>query len=97
MGNKTNDNYEFNLISNQCRFGYGFRTVDGQRQYFAFHGFPRGNSDYFTNVEISEEEYHTIKRQYKKKRDYSSAEAAPFRRQFVEGHRVLLEGDDRLL
>ena len=89
-------NYEFNLISNQCRFGYGYRTVEGQRQYFAFHGFPRGNSDYFTNVEISEEEYNDIKRRYKE-RSYSSAEAAPFRQQFIEGHRVLLEGDDRLL
>ena len=93
---KQNDDYEFYLISNQCRFGCGYRTKEGRRQYFAFHGFPNRNSDYFTNVEITEEEYANIKRQWKK-RSYSSEEAAPFRRKFIENHPILLEGEDRLL
>lgn len=57
LKDKEEKTYEFNLISNQCRFGYGFRTKEGSKQYFAFHGIPRGNSDYFTNVQISEDEY----------------------------------------
>jgi len=94
--NDAEENYEFYLISNQCRFGCGYRTVEGGRQYFAFHGVPNRNSDYFVNVQISEEEYKQIKSQWPK-RSYSSAEAAPFKRRFIDGHMVLLEGEDRLL
>ena len=30
----------FRVISNQVRFGCGFRTVEGRKQYFAWHGYP---------------------------------------------------------
>ena len=30
--------YSFRVISNQVRFGCGYRTIDGKRQYFAWHG-----------------------------------------------------------
>ena len=40
--------YSFRVISNQVRFGCGYRTIDGKRQYFAWHGYPDRNSDYFT-------------------------------------------------
>ncbi len=54
--NKSND-YFFRVISNQVRFGCGYRTVDGKRQCFAWHGYPDRNSDYITTSEISESEF----------------------------------------
>ena len=44
------EGYEFILLSNQVRFGYGYRTVEGNKEYFAFHGTPSRNDDYFVNV-----------------------------------------------
>lgn len=54
--NKSND-YFFRVISNQVRFGCGYRTVDDKRQCFAWHGYPDRNSDYITTSEISESEF----------------------------------------
>lgn len=34
------EGYKFILLSNQVRFGYGYRTVEGNKEYFAFHGSP---------------------------------------------------------
>ena len=36
----------FRVISNQVRFGCGFRTVEGRKQYFAWHGYPNRNDDF---------------------------------------------------
>lgn len=52
-----NKDYDFRVISNQVRFGCGYRTVNGKRQYFAWHGVPSRNDDYFTTSLISEVEY----------------------------------------
>ena len=54
----------FRVISNQVRFGYGFRTVDGRRQYFAWHGYPNRSDDYFTTSEISFREFCEIEKAY---------------------------------
>ena len=51
-----NSDYNFRVISNQVRFGCGYRTVDGKKQYFAWHGYPNRNDDYITTSEISERE-----------------------------------------
>ena len=53
-------NYYFRTISNQVRFGYGFRMVEGKRQFFAWHGYPDRNSDYITTSEITEEEFDEL-------------------------------------
>ena len=58
--------YSFRVISNQVRFGCGYRTADGKRQYFAWHGYPHRNSDYFTTSEISRREYDEIAGEYPK-------------------------------
>lgn len=92
-----NKEYFSRLISNQVRFGYGYRTVDGKRQYFAYHGYPDRNDDYFTNVEISEAEFEQIGREYPRKIIANCAEAEVFRQKYVEGHMVLLEGWSRIL
>ena len=94
-----NENEErvFRVISNQVRFGYGYRTVDGKRQYFAFHGYPNRNDDFFTTAEITEAEFIRIDRDYPHQFDADRDTAERFRDRYIKGHRVLLEGWNRLL
>ena len=93
---KTKD-YCFRVISNQVRFGCGYRTVDGKRQYFAWHGYPDRNSDYMTTAEISESEFDEINAKYPHEIVANREKAEAFRNRYVDGHPVLLEGWDRLL
>ena len=92
-----NKDYFFRVISNQVRFGYGYRTVDGKRQYFAWHGYPDRNSDYITTSEISESEFDEINKKYPKEIVANREKAEVFRNKYVNGHPVILEGWDRLL
>lgn len=96
MADKNKD-YFFRVISNQVRFGCGFRTVEGKRQYFAWHGYPDRNSDYITTSEISESEFNEINNKYPKEIIANRAKAKVFRNKYVDGHPVILEGWDRLL
>ena len=90
-------NSAFRVISNQVRFGCGYRTVDEKRQYFAWHGYPNRNDDYFATSEISEAEYDEISRKYPKEISADRETAEAFRSRYVDGHPVLLEGWNRLL
>ena len=92
-----NKDYFFRVISNQVRFGCGFRTVDGKRQYFAWHGYPDRNSDYITTSEISESEFDEINKKYPKEIIANREKAEVFRNKYVNGHPIILEGWDRLL
>ena len=93
-----NDNgYKFRVISNQVRFGCGYRTVNGRRQYFAWHGYPDRNDDYFTTSEISKEEYDDINRKYPREMIAGREKAQVFRDRYVEGHPVIIEGRNQLL
>ena len=92
-----NKEYDFRVISNQVRFGCGFRTVNGRRQYFAWHGVPNRNDDYLTTSEISEGEYFKIAEEYPEEIAVNREEADIFRGKYVDGHPVLLEGWNRLL
>ncbi len=87
----------FRVISNQVRFGCGYRTVDGEKQFFAWHGYPNRNDDYFTTAEISREEFEQIAREYPKELIADRDTAQAFRDKYVEGRRVLLEGWNKLL
>ena len=89
--------YFFRVISNQVLFGCGYRTVDGKRQYFAWHGYPDRNSDYITTSEISESEFDEINKKYPKEIIANREKAEVFRNKYVNGHPVILEGWDRLL
>ena len=60
---KNKDSF-FRVISNNVRFGCGYRTHNGKRQYFAWHGYPDRNSDYITTSEISESEFDEICKKY---------------------------------
>ena len=86
----------FRVISNQVRFGCGYRTVNGKRRYFAWHGYPDRNSDYFTTAEISEGEFNEINKKYPKEIAANREKAEVFRNCYVDGHPVILEGWDRL-
>ena len=92
-----NKDYFFRVISNQVRFGCGYRTVDGKRQYFAWHGHPDRNSDYITTTEISESEFDEINKKYPKEIIANREKAEVFRNRYVDGHPVILEGWGRLL
>lgn len=85
------------IISNQVRFGYGYRTVDGTRQYYAWHGYPDRNDDYITNAEISEQEFERIEKEYPHEIVADRKTAEVFRQKYVEDHTVLLEGWSRIL
>ncbi|MCR5150164.1 MAG: hypothetical protein K6B52_02940 [Clostridiales bacterium] len=78
------------------RFGCGYRTLEGRRQYFAWHGVPSRNDDYFTTAEISAEEFKQIKREYPREIVADRETADVFRKKYVDGHTVLLEGMNRL-
>ena len=92
-----NKDYFFRVISNQVRFGCGYRTIEGKRQFFAWHGYPDRNSDYITTSEISENEFDEINRKYPKEIIANREKAEVFRNKYVNGHPVILEGWDRLL
>ena len=92
-----NKEYFFRVISNQIRFGCGYRTIEGKRQFFAWHGYPDRNSDYITTSEISESEFDEINRKYPKEIVANREKAKVFRNKYVNGHPVILEGWDRLL
>ena len=92
-----NKDYYFRVISNQVRFGCGYRKVDGKIQYFAWHGYPNRNDDYFTTSEISEQEFKQIKKEYPREISANSETAQVFRDKYVENHNVILEGMNRLL
>ena len=78
----------FRVISNQVRFGCGYRFYNGQRQYFAWHGYPS---------EITEEEYEAIAREYPREIIADRETAELFRAKYVDGHPVILEGWNKLL
>lgn len=89
--------YAFRVISNQVRFGCGYRTVLGARQYFAWHGVPNRNDDYFTTSLISESEYAEIQKEYSEQIVADRETAERFRSKYVDGHPVLYEGWNKLL
>ena len=93
----SSDGRYFRVISDQVRFGCGYRTVDGEKQFFAWHSCPSRNDDYFTTAEISRAEFEQIAREYPKELTADRDTAQVFRDKYVEGHRVLLEGWNKLL
>ena len=85
------------VISEKIRFGYGFRTVDGKRQYYAWHGLPNKKDDFITTAEITEAEFHMIESEYPRPIDADKDRASVFRRKYVHGHKMLLEGWNTLI
>ena len=86
------DERYFRLISNQVRFGCGYRTLASGQQYYAWHGYPSRNDDFITYAEISAAEFAQIAREYPREIRADRDTAERFRRTYVNGHRVLAEG-----
>ena len=84
------------IISDLVRFGCGYRTEEGRVQYFAFHGSPNHDSDYFITTEISMEEYRRIMLEYPKRISADRDTAEVFKKKYVDGHPVIMEGWDVL-
>lgn len=80
------------LISNQVRFGYGYRDFDGQRHYYAWYGSPSRNDDFITFAEISAAECAQIERTYP--RDFSADReiGERFSNKYIAGHKVIKKG-----
>ena len=95
MGEKSKG--EFRVISNNVRFGCGCRAVDGKMIYFAWHGFPNRNDDYFTTAEITKEEYDQIAIEYPEEISANSKIGDEFYEKYVKDHNVLYEGWNRLI
>ena len=87
----------FRVISDQVRSGCGYRTVDGERQCFARHGYPDRNEDCFTTSEISEREFDEINEKYPREIAANREKAEVFRNRYADGRPVLLEGRSRPL
>ncbi|MBP0970044.1 MAG: hypothetical protein J5744_07860 [Oscillospiraceae bacterium] len=94
---KEGGDYYCRFISNSVRFGEGYRWNGMRTQYFAFFGYPNRNDDYFITSEISKEEYHRIESEYPVTVEADRDTAEIFRNRYVDGHRVLLEGWNRLI
>jgi len=85
------------VISNQVRFGCGYRDVNGKRKYFAWHGYPNRNDDYITTSEISQTEFDMISKEYPQELDADRETAELFRNKYVEDHPIIMEGWNKLL
>ena len=92
-----NENESFHrLISNQVRFGFGWKIKDGKKVYYAWHGVPSRNDDYITSAEITLAEFDQIDREYPHEIIAHREEAEKFRKKYVDGHPILLKGWNRI-
>lgn len=80
------------VISNQVRFGYGYRTLPEDKIYYAWHGYPNRNDDFITYAEITPEEFCQIEKEYTFDFPADRETAEIFRNKYVDRHKVLAEG-----
>ena len=85
------------LISNNVRFGVGYLDcLHKERQYFAFHGQPVRNDDFFTTAEISVHDYFRIEKDYPEGAVFTPEQAEEFRKKYIDGRKVIMEGMNKL-
>ena len=92
LGPKEDDDRFSRVISNLVRFGCGYRTLSGKRQYYAWHGYPNRNDDFITYAEIDEREFERIQAEYPCEIDADRETAEQFRTKYVNGHPLIKEG-----
>ncbi|MBE6888719.1 MAG: hypothetical protein E7485_01715 [Ruminococcaceae bacterium] len=85
------------VISNDIRFGCGFRMNLEIKQYFAWYGSPSRNDDYITTTEINKAEYEQIGTEYPDDIAADLETAELFCKKYIEGYTVVLEGWNKLL
>lgn len=81
----------YELLSNLIRFGYGTAENEGKKIYFALHGCPNRNDDYYTLTEITEQELTRLRDKYKHG-SWGHEVGDLFREEFIEKHKVYYEG-----
>ena len=92
-----NDNY-FRVISNQVRFGCGYRTVrGGKRQYYAWLGEPNRNDDYFTTTSVTWAEFEEIQRDYPAEIIADRKAADEFYDKYIKDHHIIAQGWNKIL
>lgn len=62
--------------------------------YFAVHGYPNRNDDYYTIARVTEQEYDEMVRVYAPLGSQSNPTAETFRNKYVEKHTQVYEGWD---
>ncbi len=80
------------ISSGDVRFGCGYSVSGKTKVYYAWHGLANRGDHYITTAEISETEFHMIESEYPCNIKAEKDTAAVFRKKYVHGHKVLLEG-----
>lgn len=83
---------DYTMFSNSIRYGVA-KAIDEQHPcYFAVHGYPNRNDDYYTIASVAEQEYDEMVRVYAPLGSQSNPTAEIFRNKFVENHTQVYEG-----
>lgn len=83
---------DYTVFSNSIRYGVA-RSVDAHPScYFAVHGSPSRNDDYFTIARVTEQEYDEMMKVYAPMGSQSNPTAEMFRNKYVENHTQVYEG-----
>ena len=85
------ENY-FRLISNQVRFAYGYKMIDGKKVFYAWHGTPSRNDDYIITSEITESEFYQIEQEYPNQIIADRETAEIFKKKYIDNHKILRKG-----
>lgn len=83
---------DYTMFSNSIRYGVA-KAIDAQHPYyFAAHGFPSRNDDYYTIARVTEQEYEEMVHIYAPLGSQSNPTAEMFRSEYVENHVQVYEG-----
>ncbi len=83
---------QYTMFSNSIRYGVA-KAIDEQHPcFFAIHGYPSRNDDYYTIASVTEQEYDEMVRVYAPLGSQSNPTAEMFRNKYVENHSQVYEG-----
>lgn len=89
------------VIGENIRYGINSLIINNKIRYYAFHGTPARNDDYFITVEISEDEFYEIEHNFDCCKDFSFAETdnyvEKFKEKYINNRPIILEGFNVLL
>ena len=85
---------KYRIFSNSIRYGVARSVENAAHCYFAVHGCPSRNDDYFTIARVSEREYDEMVRVYEPLGSQSGPTAERFCDEYVKGRALVYEGWD---
>ena len=83
---------DYTMFSNSIRYGVAKAIDEQHTYYFAVHGYPSRNDDYYTIARVTEQEYDEMVRVYAPLGSQSNPTAEMFRNKYVESHVQVYEG-----